>query len=713
MANDRIESKDILDPKLIQDLSEVNKELAKSIQLMTSLTKESIDFFKSFRPEVIQDVTNSQKAYNEAVIKSEAVNKQAVTTAEKLRQKKESLTKEDIRSKMEIQNRRKAIQESIKAEKAQAGSINDLTRKNKILSERIKNVSTETDIGRKRIANMNKMLDANNAKINANSDAFTKQKRNIGNYSSALGNARKSLINFAAGFIGLRAAFRVIGDAIKTIATFEQAMSKVKAVTSASTKDFGLLTDNAKKLGSSTSKTATEVAGLQLEFSKLGFSTKEILAATEATIQLSIAAGSDLADSAVIAASTIRGFGLDASDTQKVVDVMAKSFASSALDLEKFKTGMGIAAPVAKSFGKDIEFTTAQLSVLSDSGIDASTAGTSLRNMFLELSKKGMTWEEGLAKINDSTNKNVTALDLFGKRGATAALILAENTDKSDKLEKSYRNSAGAAKEMADIMEDNLIGDTKKLSSAWEGFILGLNSGDGVITKVFRTLTQGLTGAISKIQKLNMTANEIGLSQAEKSFKATQTYIVNENKKIQDARLKEEKSNAEMMIKLTNDELTALKNRFYYSKKSLKELETALIYHTKSLELLNEFEEDLSNQSNERIEDRINREEEVTISTNEELEKRLEVSQEIAKQELELQKIIIQGKIDSEEKGTDEQFRLRRELFEKTKELELLAAGENEILQQSALERYKNHLAKLALEQEDYSIKKLESTFEQ
>ena len=314
----------------------------------------------------------------------------------------------------------------------------------------------------------------------------------------------KSILAAGAAFLSLRAAFTVVKNGFKTIVQFEKGMSAVRAITGATAKEFKTLQENALLLGRTTSKTALQVAQLQVEFAKLGFTTAEILAATEATINLSIAAGTDLAEAAVVAASTIRGFGLSATESTRVIDVMAKSFSSSALDLEKFKIAMSKVAPVAKASGKTIEFATAQLAVLSDAGLEASIAGTSLRNIFLELNKRGLTWEQGLEKINTSTNKNVTALELFGKRGATAALILAENTEKSEELKIAFDNAAGSAKAMADIMEDNLAGDITKAASAWEGFIHGLNDGTGALSKAGRSVIQFGTNAIRSLNTLDL-----------------------------------------------------------------------------------------------------------------------------------------------------------------------------------------------------------------
>ncbi len=265
------------------------------------------------------------------------------------------------------------------------------------------------------------------------------------------------------------------------------------------------LNASAKELGKTTTKTATEVGQLQEEFAKLGFSTAEILDATGATIALSEATGSDLAQSAKVAASTIRGFGLDASETNRVVDVMAKSFSSSALDLGKFETAMAQVAPVAKVNNVSIEESTALLGVLSDAGLDASTAGTSVRNMFLELSAKGLSFNEALDKINTAQDKSATSLDLFGKRGAIAGLILADNVEKTAELTEKLNESAGAADAMASIVRDNLQGDVSALSSAWEGLFLSMDDGSGIITKVSRWFVQGITKmliALSNFKKI-------------------------------------------------------------------------------------------------------------------------------------------------------------------------------------------------------------------
>lgn len=277
--------------------------------------------------------------------------------------------------------------------------------------------------------------------------------------------------------VGLTAPIALVGAlAVKTFADFEQQMAKVQAISGASAKEFETLKKTAEDLGKSTRFTASQVAELELNLSKLGFTPEAINKATASILDLSLATGEDLAQSATVAATTLNAFQLTADETQRVVDVMALSFSSSALDLQKFQDAMKSVAPVANAVGASLEDTTGVLSVLTDNGLEASTAGTSLRNIFLELAKKGISWKDAMEKINNSTNKVTTAQDLFGKRAAAAALIIAENGTEIDKLTASYNTSEGAAKGMAKTMDATLQGSLLKVKSALEGAAIELGA---------------------------------------------------------------------------------------------------------------------------------------------------------------------------------------------------------------------------------------------
>ena len=305
--------------------------------------------------------------------------------------------------------------------------------------------------------------------------AFSKSSQNIARSLKKTGKQMKNIGKSMT--MSLTAPIVAMGGlAVKVFADFEQSMAKVQAVSGATGAEFQKLNTLAKDLGISTRFTATEVSDLMLNYSKLGFSSGEIEKITESTLDLALATGEDLATSAEVAGSTLRGFGLEATEMQSVVDVMAKSFSSSALNLERFGTSMAVLAPVAKNANVSLEQATGFLSILTDRGVDASTAGTGLRNIFLDLAGSGQTLESAMSEIANSTNKNKTAFDMFGKRGATVAAIMADNAEEARGLTESYKNSAGAAADMAAIMDNTLEGSMMKVKSALEG--LGISFGE-------------------------------------------------------------------------------------------------------------------------------------------------------------------------------------------------------------------------------------------
>lgn len=306
--------------------------------------------------------------------------------------------------------------------------------------------------------------------------------KNVGNYPQQMGSAIGSLKNLASalGVIGgMALVAKTLKDSVGIIKEFELQVATLGGISGATEKQLESLRTKAIQLGSTTEFTATQVAELQTEFARLGFAPEIIEAITEPTLQAATALETDLAGAAKLVGSNLKAFNLEAGQASQVADALASATTKSALDFEKLATGLAIVGPVAKNANVSLERTTAQLGVLSDRGIDASTAGTGLRNIFLEVAKQGTSVEEAFAKINKSTNKNATAMQLFGKRGATVATILAENQKQTEELTVALVNSGGAAEDLAKKKLATLDGALKLLSSAWEGFILQMNDASG------------------------------------------------------------------------------------------------------------------------------------------------------------------------------------------------------------------------------------------
>ena len=306
-----------------------------------------------------------------------------------------------------------------------------------------------------------------------------------GQFDKKLGESMSKMRNFGRNTkrlgrglsAGLTAPLAAIGaTSFQVAAAFEQSMAKVKAVSGATGEQFKSLENNAKQLGASTRFTASEVSALQLEYAKLGFSADEITQVTQATLNLAQATGSDLAQSAEVAGATLRAFGMDASQTGKVTDVMAAAFSSSALDLESFQDSMKYVAPVAKAAGVSLEEATAMLGQLANNGIKGSQAGTSLRRILQEVAGTGLDFGTAMQKTADEVINLADAKDEVGRTASSAFLVLKEGMKDVDGLTESLKKSKGAAAGMAATMDDTAEGAMKRMQSAIEGAQIEIGS---------------------------------------------------------------------------------------------------------------------------------------------------------------------------------------------------------------------------------------------
>ena len=313
-------------------------------------------------------------------------------------------------------------------------------------------------------------------------------------------------------------------NATKKGAEFGKSLSTLKGISGATGKELETLKEQAKQLGATTAFTAVNVLELQTELAKLGFESKEIGQATPSILDLAAALDVDLASAAALAGATINGFGLEASETKRVVDVLALSSTTSAQDFAKLTESFSNAAPAASAVGVSVEKTAAILGIIADSAISGSRGGTALKNSFIELEKKGLTLEQALDKISGSSQALSTAIELVGKRGGPALLKLVERQEDIEKLTKELENAgdtievagekfAGAAAALAAAKLDNLAGDTKKLESAWEGLLLSVEDGSGIFNSLARGAVQLATKGIAKFQNgvegLSFVFNEL------------------------------------------------------------------------------------------------------------------------------------------------------------------------------------------------------------
>lgn len=314
------------------------------------------------------------------------------------------------------------------------------------------------------------------------------------------------------------------GLATKKAADFEQQMSKVGAIAGSNKKELKALTDQAVDLGAKTSLSADEVASGMQELAALGFTTKDILKAMPGVISAAEASGADMATTATVMASSINAFGLEASESTHVADVLAEVANRSAADISDMGYALKYAGTPAKSLGASLEETAASIGIMTDSGLDGSQAGTTLRGALIRLAKPsekaskqmeklGINLEDSkgnfvgmpslIGQFNDSmegmskTQKLANISSIVGTESASGFLALMEaGPNKISKFTKSLEESDGASKKAADQMKDNLKGSLEQLGGAFESLAIVVG---GLLAPALRKLANFISYLVDKL----------------------------------------------------------------------------------------------------------------------------------------------------------------------------------------------------------------------
>lgn len=313
--------------------------------------------------------------------------------------------------------------------------------------------------------------------------------------------------------------------AVITGANFESAMSRVQAVSGATGKDFEALRKQAIELGASTAFSASEAAVGMENLASAGFEVSEIMDAMPGMLDLAASSGEDLASSADIAASTLRGFNLEASKASHVADVLAKNAADTNAAVSDTGEAMKYVAPVANAMGLEFEECTAAIGIMADAGIKGSQAGTSLRGSLSRLAKPTEAMTEVMAELGleyyDAEGKmislteqtkmlsekmaglteeerNNALITLYGQESLSGMLALIQaGPEKLGSLTESYKNCDGAAADMAETMQDNL-------KSAVEEFGGGLETlGIQIYDRIEKPLRQAVVAGTEGIDRLS------------------------------------------------------------------------------------------------------------------------------------------------------------------------------------------------------------------
>lgn len=318
------------------------------------------------------------------------------------------------------------------------------------------------------------------------------------------------------------------GIALKAGIDFEAAMSEVAAISGATGDQLGSLTEKAKEMGSTTKFSASESAAALKYMAMAGWDTEQMLDGLEGVMSLAAASGEDLATVSDIVTDSMTAFGLAADQAGQFADILATASSKSNTNVSMLGESFKYVAPVAGALGYSAEDTAVALGLMANAGIKASQSGTSLRSALTNMAKPS----KEMRKVIDALNLSITdndgqmkslgvimddlrgafggltkdqqaayAATLFGKEAMSGMLaIINTSTEDYNNLTDSINGSAGAAKEMADIMGDNAKGSLTELMSALEGLAIQVSE---ILMPVFKGIIDDLKSFVGWLSNLS------------------------------------------------------------------------------------------------------------------------------------------------------------------------------------------------------------------
>ena len=340
---------------------------------------------------------------------------------------------------------------------------------------------------------------------------------------------------------------RIVGGA----SNFQAEVTKAAAIEGGGNRDQ--LTEAVNATAQVAAGTPTQVAELATTLSRAGFEADEIVISLTDIVTAAEATDVSFAEMGSIASNNLRAMGLSADKTGNILDVLVATANSSNQSILDLGESLKYTAPMARTFGVNINEAAALTALLANSGIKGSDAGTALRSVFDRITRaatgargellgltKGnqklskafkalgadildaegnlkpmdeviISLRDGFKSIDNLGQKAEIAKALFGQQQGSKILALLNQTDISiEKLFDTVRNSGGISAETRKNM-DSFALTTKVLGGNFE---ILTNQIGGAFISVLDPLAKLLNQFLTDISKLPKPIKDFGAGLA-------------------------------------------------------------------------------------------------------------------------------------------------------------------------------------------------------
>ena len=319
--------------------------------------------------------------------------------------------------------------------------------------------------------------------------------KNIGSISSALMPVSAGLV--AAGTM-----------AATTFMAFDRVITGAGAKAGASAAELEKMRAAATQMGADFPVSATEVAQAMDALAASGFNANQTVALMPSILTSAVASGEGLAQTSQVVTSALNIWGMAqenvGQNAARVADVIQQAANASALGLQDFGIALQYAGAPAAALNVNIEELSTALALIKNRGIDASTAGTSLRSLFTRLSNPPKQAAEAIAQLGlqvtdsagnfiglenvisqmrsamqglNDTQRIALAQAIAGTEGYSALLSLVDTApEEYRRMTEEINNAAGSSARQYEIMKNTLSGSVEDMKGSLEALAINFGS---------------------------------------------------------------------------------------------------------------------------------------------------------------------------------------------------------------------------------------------
>lgn len=309
---------------------------------------------------------------------------------------------------------------------------------------------------------------------------------------SSFNGVRGAMATVGVG-IGATAVVGVLKSSVQSYADLEDQVRRNRAIMSASAEQEKQLMQQTRDLGRSTKFTAQEVAEAQMYQAMAGMKTNEVLEMTPKLLKMSIAAGSDFAQTSDIVTDNLSAFGMSIGEVDRLMDVMVATSNNANTNVQMLGEAYKYVAASSRNF-ESFENVNILLGVLADNGIKSGQAGRNLAAIYRRLANPPKEVANALTDLNiqlydqqgkfkgvkalcDDLKKataNLTqeernrylAMIAGGEGMKILASIMGTTEEGYNKVADGVRNAKGATDKFADEMSNTTANKIAQFESA-------------------------------------------------------------------------------------------------------------------------------------------------------------------------------------------------------------------------------------------------------